>query len=134
MTQNWITKNGMYIDDNMLNDNERKYGILSYGHAWERITNNAPLVLMNNIVEVDTSVYDNVIIGSLYDEEEDEYEEVYQWYATSLSNFDIDYIRNNYEDEFIITYSDLLDTYFLAVTHWGTSWDYVDTGIKIERC
>jgi hypothetical protein len=31
----------------------------------------------------------------------------------------------------LFTYSDLLDCDVLCVDHWGTSWDYVLTGVKL---
>jgi hypothetical protein len=30
------------------------------------------------------------------------------------------------------TYSDMLDCYILCVTHWGTSWDYVECEVFSE--
>ena len=84
--------------------------------------------------EVDSGIWDNIQVGSLYDSEEDSYSEVYQWYIIDINDWDVDYLRGNDINDFIITYSDVLDCYILAVTHWGTSWDYVLTDIKIERC
>src|SRR5690606_30192284 len=56
----------------------------------------------------------------------DEYEcdeyvesEVCQWFAVSSN--DADFLKNHNQ---YITYSDVLDTHFLAITHFGTSWDY----------
>ena len=48
--------------------------------------------------------------------------EVYQWYA--INDSDADWLKRHNQ---YITYSDMLDTYFLAITHFGTSWDYVDS-------
>lgn len=107
------------------------------------------MVLMNNIPEVDPSVWDNWQAetpmseqcdiedreepGMMYhcnthdvdtdDEFEcEEYEgetEVYQWFA--IGDNDAEWLKQYNQH---ITYSDLLDTYFLAITHFGTSWDY----------
>lgn len=118
------------------------------------------MVLMNNIPEVDESVYDNWQGESPMrqdceteqiskDGEDDgltwfhclthdmdtldeysceEYEnddEVYQWFAVGDS--DAEFLKRHGQ---YITYSDLLDTYFLAITHCGTSWDYVDSMVE----
>jgi hypothetical protein len=48
--------------------------------------------------------------------------EVYQWYA--VNSVDAEYLADHKQ---YITYSDALDTYFLAITHFGTAWDYVDS-------
>jgi hypothetical protein len=111
------------------------------------------MVLMNNIPEVDQSVYDNWEGDSPLSEQcdieesqeqdnykyhcnthgiatNDEYEceeyegddEVYQWFAVGSS--DADFLKRHGQ---YITYSDMLDTYFLAICHFGTSWDYVDS-------
>ena len=128
---------------------------------FNRIINGCNMVLMNNIPEVDESIWENFdgkspmdncdVIGvnnasdevrklaetdatyycqehDLYTDETDrcdyqgEGAEVYQWFAVGDS--DADFLKRH--DQYI-TYSDLLDTYFLAITHFGTSWDYVDS-------
>lgn len=47
--------------------------------------------------------------------------EIYQWYAVNES--DADYLKRHNQ---YVTYSDLLDCHFLAITHFGTAWDYTD--------
>lgn len=51
--------------------------------------------------------------------------EVYQWFAVGDNDADFLKERNQY-----ITYSDMLDTYFLAICHFGTSWDYVESMVS----
>ena len=123
---------------------------------FNRIINGIDMVLMNNIPEVDYSVFDNwqgkspmssgecdieerEEPGLMYhcnthdvdtDEEYEceEYEgdaEIYQWYAINESDADFLKRRNQY-----VTYSDTLDTYFLAICHFGTSWDYVESMVS----
>lgn len=128
------TESGIMIDASTLNEYEKKNLRLSYATAWNRLTCGASLVLCNNLPEVDESVLYNEVVGSLYDEETEEYKEVYQWYITDLSEWSLDWLKKYGSDEFIISYSDMLDVYVLCVTHFGTSWDYVDTDIKIEAC
>lgn len=126
---------------------------------FNRIIRGIDMVLMNNIPEVDPSVYDNFegsnlpfgndecdIVLSSHDgedddapryncethgvstdnefecEEHEEESEIYQWYA--ISEYDADFLKRHGQ---YTTYSDVLDTYFLAITHCGTSWDYVDS-------
>lgn len=122
---------------------------------FNRIINGIDMVLMNNIPEVDYSVMENwqgkSPISEQCDIEDiehddyahkcithdeltnndfecDEYEgdmEVYQWFAINQSDVDFLKERNQY-----ITYSDTLDTYFLAICHFGTSWDYVESMVS----
>ena len=66
--------------------------------------------------------------GSDYDEETEEFKDIYQWYIISDGGAEI---LKSYTDE-IVYYLPILDCYIWAVTHWGTSWDYVLTDIKIE--
>lgn len=126
---------------------------------FNRIINDINMVLMNNIPEVDESIWENwqgkspmsgecdieandkdsdhysADIDSAYycnthenytDEEYscEEYDdgEVYQWFA--VGDNDADYLKRHNQ---YVTYSNKLDTYFLAITHFGTSWDYVDS-------
>lgn len=132
---------------------------------FNRIINGIDAVLMNNIAEVDQSVYENwegkqptgeecewflndskplkrwCCAAHQYEGDEDENEEtehdeqcqfsyddvpeIYQWFAVNSS--DADYLKNHNQ---YITYSDMLDTYFWAITHFGTSWDYVDSMVN----
>ena len=67
--------------------------------------------------------------GSDYNEEEDTYEDVYQYYIISSYGAEI---LERYTDE-IVYYIEALDMYIWGVTHFGTSWDYVLTDIKIDE-
>lgn len=109
---------------------------------FNRIINGIDMVLMNNIVDVDPDIYysfdedihNNCNIENGYcdyhdlevndnsdqcDYGEDEFTEIYQWFAINPS--DADFLKRHNQ---LIAYSDVLDTYFLAITHYGTSWDY----------
>jgi hypothetical protein len=111
------------------------------------IINGINMVLINNIAEVDPTVWENWEAKSpfstcLFDNDrcdyhgeelneegecdyQDEADEVYQWFA--VSDNDADYLKRHNQ---YITYSGLLDTYFLAICHFGTSWDYVDSMVN----
>lgn len=59
--------------------------------------------------------------------EQDEQQEIYQYYIVSDSGADI--IKRYTNDP--VYYLPALDCYVWGVTHWGTSWDYVLTDCKI---
>lgn len=112
---------------------------------FNNIVNGMNMILMNNIPEVDPTVWENSddLLTTPCDiengkcnthevETDEEYEcdefhelEVYQWFAVGDS--DADFLKRHGQ---YITYSDLLDTYFLAICHCGTSWDYVDSMVE----
>lgn len=62
-----------------------------------------------------------LVNGSDYDEDTDEYTEVFQWFIVSDNGAQM---IQDYTDE-ILYYHEELDIYLWGVTHWGTSWDYV---------
>ena len=86
------------------------------------------LVLCNKIAEIDPSVFDNARF-SFYDEDEETETEIFQWFLTSFSLDDVEWIEKNFPD-IKFTYSDMLDCFVLCVDHWGTGWDYVATSIS----
>lgn len=54
--------------------------------------------------------------------------EVFQWYIVSDGGAEL--LKR--ETNEILYYNGRLDMYLWGVTHWGTSWDYVLTDIKID--
>lgn len=106
-------------------------------------------VLCNNICEVDEFLFDNIISGTLYsyydkegnelsqeeyneklenDEEVDEvYDDVFQWFIVSDNALHL--LEEAGE---LVLYSEKLDCYIWGVKHYGTSWQYVFTNIKID--
>lgn len=60
---------------------------------------------------------------------EEIYYDVYQYYIISDAGASI---LRDYTDE-IVWYNEELDMYVWGVTHYGTSWNYVLTDIKIEK-
>lgn len=83
------------------------------------------ILLCNNICEVDSSVYDNMEFD-LYDEENDCYIDIYQYYLC-----DAHCKEELKKYGFLFSYSDMLDLDVLCVDHFGTSWDYVLTDCPI---
>ena len=87
------------------------------------------LILCNDIPEKDCSIYDNMRFNS-YDEENDTYTEIFQWYLTDCTESDVEYLEEHFG--LLFTYSDMLDLYVLCVDHYGTSWDYVYCETDLE--
>ena len=85
----------------------------------------AQLILNNSIIGFE---YDNweVLAGSIYDDEREEYEEIYQYYiiTESAASIMIDLTNET------ILYNSRLDIYLLAVKHFGTAWDIVPANWK----
>ena len=54
------------------------------------------------------------------------YKDIYQYYI--ITEGGADYLKE-YTDE-IVYYHEKLDLYVWGITHFGTSWDYVNTDIK----
>lgn len=80
-------------------------------------------ILNNSIMEKGWNIGNGweLVNGSDYDEENDEYTEVYQWFIVSDDGARM---IQDYTDE-ILYYHEELDIYLWGVTHWGTSWNYV---------
>lgn len=130
-----------------LNEYEREHNKISYARLCDRVFSD--MILCNNIAEVDEAIFDNVITGNLYDYVDDDgnyytqeefeqdeagkiYEQckdIYQWYIVNIAMSE-EYIQKHFGDEFILTYSDVLDCYILGVDHFGTGWDYVLTDLE----
>lgn len=86
---------------------------------------NAQLILNNSIIEIEIDNWE-VLAGSIYDDEREEYEEIYQYYM--ITN-DAASRLIELTDETVL-YNDRLDIYLLAVKHFGTAWDIVPANWK----
>lgn len=62
-------------------------------------------------------------------DENSEYYDVYQWYIIDSQGYEL---LSRLTDE-IIYYNEQLDLYLWGITHFGTSWDYVLTDIKLKK-
>ena len=113
-----------WIKENELNSYEKENKRLSYANLFY---NDDSLILCNNIANDYEEL--ELVNGTDYNEEDDYYEDIYQYYiiSDSLANRLIEYTNE------IIYYHNKLDIYILGVTHFGTSWDYVLTEFKIEK-
>lgn len=101
-------------------ENKKETFYTTYSEAVHWLHND--FILCNNIVDIDTSIYENMRFPG-YDEENDSYTEIYQWFITDCNEGDVEYLEKHFG--LLFTYSELLDKYILCVDHWGTSWDYV---------
>lgn len=112
-----------YINEKDLNNYERENERLSYKNLFY---NDDALILCNNII----NDYDKLELqsGCDYDEDADEYTEIYQYY---IINDDL--AKRLIDINEIVYYHNDLDIYILGVTHFGTSWDYVLTDLKLIK-
>lgn len=138
-----MEKTGLLKSEKMGNY-EKGRGYASYKTIVEYFIGD--IVLCNNITEIDESVYDNLTIEEKYynenDEEitEEEYynddnaycdnsvPDIYQYYLCHVSDYDKEQCE---KAGLILSHSDILDCDVLCVDHYGTSWDYVLTDVKL---
>lgn len=74
------------------------------------------IILQNNIVDIDESVYENMHF-------DDSATEIYQWFITDFSEHDVKWLEDTFG--LLFSYSNLLDQYVLCVDHFGTAWSHV---------
>lgn len=121
----------MFVNKENLNEEELKTGRVSYQRVVKRYIGD--LVLCNNIENLDESIFDNA--SNLYNEETEEYEEIYQYYLCNIGEWEKEQLM---KAGIIISYSNMLDCDILMVDHFGTSWDYVMTDVdwaeNLEEC
>lgn len=117
----------MYVNENDLNEEERKTGFISYKRLIDRISSG--IWLFNNAPKL--SEYDfEFEVGSDYDEKDDEYIDIYQYYLIDINSYMIEKLQDLACGDVIIAWSENLEEYVLFVDHFGTSWDYISTSIK----
>lgn len=111
-----------------------EYGIQHNRVDYRTLAKSFDAVLCNNI----TSLFYSTVNGEYYeleqvngfiDNSDEEPADIYQYYIISDSGYNI--LR--YHTDEIVYYIEPLDIYVWGVTHYGTSWDYVLTDIKIEE-
>ena len=117
---------GKYFCGNEISEYGRQNGRVDYA----TLAKSFDAVLANGIIEKTYDIgYWELENGTDYDEEDDYYYDIFQYFIISGSGAQI---LEDYTDE-IVYYNEELDMYVWGVTHWGTSWDYVLTDIKCEK-
>jgi len=116
-----------YVSDlNDLNSYEKEHNKISYKRLIDRI---GRVWLFNKAPEL--SDYDfECEVNSDYDEENDEYIDIYQYYLIDVDKYTIKILNELQCKDVIIAYSPKLEEYILLVDHCGTSWDYVMTDFE----
>ena len=134
------------LKSSKMGDYETENGYASYRTIIDYFCGN--IVLCNNIVSVDVSIYENMNNNGLYyyntetneeatqedynnDEKgiiEVEYPEIYQYFICNLTDYNKEQLE---KAGVILSYSNMLECDILCVEHWGTSWDYVLTNVKL---
>lgn len=111
-----------YFYGNKISDYGLKNGYVDY----RTLAKAFDAVLNNNIFE---AYFDDWELesGCDYDEETESYNDIFQYYIVSDNGAEI--LKEAGE---IVYYNEKLDMYLWGVTHYGTSWDYVLTDIKLE--
>jgi len=110
---------------NDLNEHEKKYNRISYRRLVERL---GDIWLFNQAPAL--SDYDfEYELNSDYNEETDEYTDIYQYYLFDINSYMIEKLQKLQCTDLIIAWSAKLENYILLVDHFGTSWDYVLTDI-----
>lgn len=147
-----------YFYGNEVSDYGKKYGYVDYrtlAKSFDAVMNNDIMQKTANIgywesvganeeyYEYNGNEYSYNELDELrdeYDEESEEYEaisealdnpyyhDIFQYYIVSDNGAEI--LQEAGE---IVFYNEALDMYVWGVTHYGTSWDYVLTNIKIEK-
>lgn len=106
-----------------ISEEAKKYKLLDYATLAAGV---GDMILNNNIFRECFEDFE-LINGVDYDEEADEFIDIYQYYIIDEYGASI---LQELTDE-IVYYNSKLDVYLWAVDHWGTSWSYVLTNVKI---
>lgn len=119
---------GEYFYGNKITDHEKQEGYISYA----TLAGAFDAVLNNDIFAAGWELGDwELISGSDCTEEDEngdyEYIDIYQFFIVDGRGVD----RLTEAGE-IVYYHEKLNVYLWGVTHYGTSWRYVNTSIKLE--
>ena len=120
-----MTHTSKYFYGNKVSDYGIKHGYVDY----RTLAKSFDAVLNNDIMQKTWGIVGEweLVSGCDYDEENDNYINIYQYYIVSDNA-----VLILEEAEEIVYYNEELDMYVWCVTHYGTSWDYVLTNIKLE--
>ena len=81
------------------NENEQKTNLVSYGTFINRMIENRVYIDLNDLLSIDEYLLDNIVIGNIYDDENDEYIEIYHCYVLLVDHFGTswDYVNTSIE-------------------------------------
>lgn len=105
-----------------ISDYGKKNGYVDYGALSHAV---GDMILNNNVINYGGEW--ELENGTEYDEENDYYYDIYQYYIITGQGADI---LKEWTDE-IVYYNYDLNMYLWGVTHFGTAWTYVLTDIKL---
>lgn len=120
-----------------LNEYEKEQNKISFKRLVNKLFTD--MILCNDITKIfyadinGNYIEPEYIIGTDYNEENEEYLDVYQYFIVDFSSYTYDLFekyKKQLGEEFILYYINELDIYILGVTHFGTGWDYVLTDIE----
>lgn len=138
-------KKGLLKNERM-GDYEKEQGFASYKTIVDYYIGD--IVLCNNIANIDESVYENINLENTekyYNENDEEITDeeyyandnaycdnstpdIFQYYLCNIGEWEEKELK---EMGIILSYSDKLECDVLCVDHYGTSWDYVLTDVKL---
>lgn len=101
--------------------------------TWGKIFEKSNMMLFNEYPNILNRLgeYDELAEFESFDEENDCYNEIFQWYI--ISDTDAEWLErfcpSIYED---VKWSDTIGHYILAVRHFGTGWDAVPCELEIK--
>ena len=113
-------------NDKVLGKEVSDYGLINGYLDYRALSDIVGDMVLNNSI-VSYIGWDEWEVVNGYEENEEGWYEVYQYYIISDSGY---YFLKEYTDE-LVYYHDGLSMYIWGVTHYGTSWDYVLTDIKL---
>lgn len=113
-----------YFYGNKISDEGLRRGYIDYATLAKSFDH----ILNNTIMEITEGYFWEIMNGDEFDEEGN-YREVFQWYIITENGARI---LQEWTDE-LVYYNEETDLWMWGVTHWGTSWDYVLTDIKIVK-
>lgn len=102
-----------------------KHGYLDY-YTLSKIVGSS---ILNNNIFMQTGYENWELENGLEENDYGDYLEVYQYYIITDSGARF---LSDFTDE-LVYYNQELDIYLWGITHYGTSWDYVLTDIKLEK-
>ena len=129
-----MTIRSKYFYGNEVSSYGQENGYVDYrtlAKAFDAVMSNDIISQTDGIIgywEQESGYIDNAEQIEELEEEQDRQPDIFQWFIIDYQGAEI--LKEAGE---IVYYNSELDMYLWGVTHWGTSWDYVLTNIKIVK-